>query len=63
MSENRKELSEDLKEVIVKLHCEGKSLSTISKTVGKARSTVQYVVRSYATRGTVKNKQRPAKSY
>ena len=61
MSENRKELSEDLKEVIVKLHCEGKSLSTISKTVGKARSTVQYVVRSYATRGTVKNKQRPGR--
>ena len=42
MCASRKEMSDDLKEVIVKLYCENKSLSAIRKMADKARNVTIY---------------------
>lgn len=54
----RREISDSIRELIVKLKSEGKSLAEISKIVGRPRSSVQTVLRNYNNTGTIRNKSR-----
>ena len=54
----RKEISVDIRNLIVKLRNEGKSYNQISKTVCKSRSTVQTVIKNVTVNGSVLNKRR-----
>ncbi|KAJ4448058.1 hypothetical protein ANN_10070 [Periplaneta americana] len=57
----RKQLSEDLKKVIVQLARKGKSLREISKIVGHTYSTVQHIVNKFKYEGSWKNLRRKPK--
>lgn len=53
-----KEIDLGTRKIIIKLYCEGKSMSEVGKTVGKSKSSVQYVINHYGETGTIKNKPR-----
>lgn len=54
MSSNKKHhMSNDMRELIIKLHKEKKSLRQIAKIVGKTHSTVQSVVKKFEMTGSV----------
>ena len=54
MSLNTKHrMSNDMRELIIKLHKEKKSLHQIAKIVGKTHSTVQSVVKKFEMTGSV----------
>ena len=57
----RKQLTEDLKKIIVALALKGKSLREIGETVGKTHSTVQYIVNKFKYQGSWKNLKRKSK--
>lgn len=40
----RKETTVDFREVVIKLHCVGKSLGEISSITDKSKSTIQHIV-------------------
>lgn len=56
--ESRREISRDVKNIIIKLHREENSLGAIAKIVGRSRATVQTIVKNYKTRGNVENLRR-----
>lgn len=43
---NRKETSIDIKNLIIKLHKEGKPLRKIGEYLGKTHSTIQYIIKN-----------------
>ena len=51
----RKELSLDIKNLIIDEHKKGKSLQNISNLVNLQHSTVQYIVSKYKNSGSVEN--------
>lgn len=53
-----KEIPLDTRRIIVKLYCEGKSMSEISKLIGRAKSSVQYVIQHHGNTGSLKSKPR-----
>ena len=54
MSLNTKHhMSNDMRELIIKLHKEKKSLPQIAKIVGKTHSTVQSIVKKFEMTGSV----------
>lgn len=57
----RKELSEDLKNVIVNMALRGYSLRRIGREVNKSHSTIQYIVDKFKNQGTVSNMPRKCK--
>lgn len=58
MSDKRKEISVDIRNLIIKLRQEKKSYSEIAKIVTKKRSTVQSIIKKFESFGTVLNKRR-----
>lgn len=58
MANTRRETSLDLREVIVKLNSEGKSLRDISKIVKRSHCTVYKIINKYKQTGSVQNKPR-----
>lgn len=58
--ERRRDLSDDLKKVIVNLALRGHSLRDISRKVNKPHSTVNYIVNKFRYRGSTKNLPRRA---
>jgi len=46
-------MSIDMRELIIKLHLEKKSLREIAKTVGKTHSTIQSVIKKFKNTGSV----------
>lgn len=58
MSSSRKEISVDVRELIIKYQSEGKSLREIGRLVGKSHATVQTVLKNYKTNGSLSSKQR-----
>ena len=53
-----KELSQDLRDLIIKLHKEKNSQREIAKIVGKSRSTIQKIITKFQITGNTKNKIR-----
>jgi IS30 family transposase len=53
-----KQLSDDLKAAIVNMSKKDMSVRNIANFIGKSPSTVEYVLKRYKTRGTVKNSKR-----
>lgn len=53
-----KEISLDTRKIIIKLFCEGKSMGNISKIIGRAKSSVQYVIKHHGETGLLKSKPR-----
>lgn len=58
MGPKTSEMSVDLRKLIVRLYCEGKSMREISQIVKKSKSTVQYIIEHYGKCGTVINSPR-----
>ena len=56
-----KELSSDLKDVIINLALRGYSLRKIGQTVNKSHSTVQYIVNKFREEGSTQNVPRKPK--
>jgi len=55
--------SEKERKVIIRLHNQCKSLAQISKIVGRARSTIQFIIDRFCTQKTVKNAPRSGRPY
>ncbi|GFV63592.1 hypothetical protein TNCV_2195661 [Trichonephila clavipes] len=53
-----KELSKDLKNVIIKLYKESKSQRQIAKIIGKSPGTVQKIIEKFQAEGNTLNKAR-----
>jgi transposase len=58
MASSRREMSQILKEQIVRLHTEGRNISEIAKITGYNRSTVSKFLKRFATRQSVENNAR-----
>ncbi|GFT96946.1 hypothetical protein TNCV_5107401 [Trichonephila clavipes] len=58
MPPRRKELSKDLKDVIIKLYKESKSQRQIAKIIGKSLATVQKIIEKFQAEGNTLNKPR-----
>ena len=57
----RKELSDNLKNVIVNMALRGYSLRRIGREFNKSHSTIQYIVDKFKNQGTVCNMPRKCK--
>lgn len=55
MNPKKRELSVDMRTLIVKLYAEGNSMQKVANIVKKPKSTVQYTIEHYGNTGTVKN--------
>lgn len=55
MSPKKRELSVDVRKLIVKLYGEGNSMEEVTNIVKKSKSTVQYTIEHYGQTGTVNN--------
>ncbi|GFU80979.1 hypothetical protein TNCV_1277251 [Trichonephila clavipes] len=53
-----KELSKDLKDVIMKLYKESKSQRQIAKIIGKSPATMQKIIEKFQAEGNTLNKRR-----
>lgn len=53
-----KEIALDTRKIIIKLFCEGKSMSDIGNLIGRPKSSVQYVINHYGDTGSLKSKPR-----
>ncbi|XP_055857994.1 uncharacterized protein LOC129920593 [Episyrphus balteatus] len=56
MAEKRKETDIGTRQLILKLHLKGNSLSEIDGIVGRTHSTVQKIIDKYRFEGTIHNK-------
>ena len=56
----RREITNDIKKVILSMKNDGKSLSEISKIINRPRSSIQTVLRNFNNTGTIENKPRSA---
>ena len=61
MASRGKELSDDMKNLIIKLFNESKSQRQIAKIINKSKATVQKIIEKYKKDGSTKNKQRPGR--
>lgn len=52
----RQQTSIETWKLVIKLHCNGKSLREIGAIVGRTHSTIQKIVHNYGNTGTLKNK-------
>lgn len=52
----RQQTSIETRKLVIKLHCNGKSLREIGAIVGRTHSTIQKIIYNYGNTGTLKNK-------
>lgn len=52
------EIPLETRSIIIKLYCEGKSMSEIGKIIGRAKSSVQYIIKHHGETGMLKSKAR-----
>jgi len=55
--------TEEERKIIIRLHNQCKSLAQISKIVGRARSTIQFIIDRFCSQKTVKNAPRSSRPH
>lgn len=58
MSQKRKEVTVEIRKLILKLRIEGKSMAIIAETVGLVKSTVQTIIENFNNTGSYRSKSR-----
>lgn len=53
-----KEISVEVRQIIIKLYYESKSMGEIGEIIGKPKSSVQYIIKNYGSTGSLKSKPR-----
>lgn len=64
MSSKQRETTVEERNIVIKLHKEGKSLQAIGSILGKSHATIQYIVNKYKNSKSIQNKHcsgRPSK--